>query len=190
MARSISLDHPLPRPPRKTLKSRAWCILERRADPKYGPIYLIGSSAPQAPTQNPNVPGVVYPRATTGPQVWRNASHWIIRSTGLHAKPYSSRHGVSQGDEQTSSMARSISLDHPLPNPRRKTLKSRAWCILGRRADPKYGAVYLTGSSAPQAPTQIPKVPGLVYPRTTTGPYAWRDLSHWIIRYPGPHAKP
>ena len=36
--------------------------------------------------------------------------------------------------------------------------KVLAWCILGRRADPKYGAVYLTGSSAPQAPTQNPKV--------------------------------
>ena len=134
--RPLSLDHPLPRAPHKTLKSRPWCILGRRADPKYGAIYLTGSSARQAPTQNPKVPRMVYPRTTTGPQVWRNASHWIIRSRGLHAKPYSSRHGVSQGDEQTSSMARCISLDHPLPNPRRKN----------------------------------PKVPGMVYPRATSGP--------------------
>jgi hypothetical protein len=67
MALSISLDHPIPRPPRKTIKSRAWCILKRRADPKHDVVYLTGSSAPHAPTKNPKVPGMVYPRTTTGP---------------------------------------------------------------------------------------------------------------------------
>ena len=52
MTRSISLDHPLPRPPRKTLKSRAWCILGRRADPKHGAVWVwhgfsCGTARPQ-----------------------------------------------------------------------------------------------------------------------------------------------
>ena len=104
---------------------------------QYGAVYPTGSSAPQAPSKNLKVLACCILGQRADPQ-YGVVYHWTIRSP-VSRPP-------QKADERTLSKAWCISLDVPLPKTPGKTLKSwHNYRILGRRAEPKYGAVYLSG---------------------------------------------
>ena len=97
--------------------------------------------------------------------VCRGVSHWIIRQAP-NKNPKVPAWCIL-GDERTLSMAQCIPLDHPLPRPPIKTLKSWHGVSWGDARTLSMAQCIPLNDRLPKPPD--PKV-------------VWRSVSHWMIR--------